>query len=532
MKKISLILSVLVLSFTFTSCSKDFLSTYPTNQEPMAVMLGSTAGQLQALNGIHKMMYSQTNFWSTGNTAVSGARQSAGGLSQMYLTFDHMGEDMVVLAASANWFGTSYDWREHRTVNFADLQYQFTFLYQIINNANMLLENVDDVEDRTANEVINRNIRAQALFYRAFAHFYLVQMYGPRFVAGAANDGLAAPLMLQTTIEPQPQATVAAMYASIIADLEEAIQLFGDFPVTRSGLTAKSHISLPVAYGLRARVALTQQDWNTAITFAQATLDNLPTGVRLANANELREGFSSVNNPDWIWASYHDASQTTFFIGWGAYASMNFSSGQIRNHPRGINAVLYNSMDSADIRRDWWEGRDLDAATRQAEFPTLVAAGFNLPQFGVRKFRIGGETSIALNSAMDLAHMRVSEMYLIIAEANARAGNTGPAQSALTTLMEIRVPGFTTANTGDDLIEEIMTNRRIELWGEGFRFLDLKRTATPLVRTTAQGHRPAVAGPLTMGGITHDDPEQALLWLWVFPQRETDANPLVNNEGR
>ncbi|MCK7529965.1 MAG: RagB/SusD family nutrient uptake outer membrane protein [Marinilabiliales bacterium] len=43
------------------------------------------------------------------------------------------------------------------------------------------------------------------------------------------------------------------------------------------------------------------------------------------------------------------------------------------------------------------------------------------------------------------------------------------------------------ANTGQALIDEIMLNRRLELWGEGFRFTDLKRLNLPLSRPTGTG---------------------------------------------
>ncbi|MGY0039691.1 RagB/SusD family nutrient uptake outer membrane protein [Pedobacter sp. NJ-S-72] len=43
-----------------------------------------------------------------------------------------------------------------------------------------------------------------------------------------------------------------------------------------------------------------------------------------------------------------------------------------------------------------------------------------------RKFLVAGKTSVG-----DVVHMRTAEMYLIEAEALARAGQTGPAQAAL-----------------------------------------------------------------------------------------------------
>jgi hypothetical protein len=92
--------------------------------------------------------------------------------------------------------------------------------------------------------------------------------------------------------------------------------------------------------------------------------------------------------------------------------------------------------------------------------------------------------------------------------------------------MQIRVPGYTTSNSGQDLLDEILINRRIELWGEGFRWFDLKRMNLPLVRSTEQGHLSSVCnGPLTInkGPIEPTDN----LWVYQFPRRELTANPLL-----
>src|SRR5690625_6936794 len=72
-------------------------------------------------------------------------------------------------------------------------------------------------------------------------------------------------------------------------------------------------------------------------------------------------------------------------------------------------------------------------------------------------------------------------------------GDDGRAAQVLYELVSARDDQYTlSSNTGDDLLEEIYLNRRLELWGEGFRFFDLKRLNLPLDRTGAN-HNPTAA---------------------------------------
>jgi hypothetical protein len=111
-------------------------------------------------------------------------------------------------------------------------------------------------------------------------------------------------------------------------------------------------------------------------------------------------------------------------------------------------------------------------------------------------------------------------MFLIEAEALARDGKDDQAATVFTTFQVTRVPGFTKpAVTGAALLELIMNSRRVELWGEGFRFLDLKRLNLALDRTGAN-HNQALAVQMTMAAGTNE-------WQYVIPQAEINANPLV-----
>ncbi|MCU0405158.1 MAG: RagB/SusD family nutrient uptake outer membrane protein [Chitinophagaceae bacterium] len=115
--------------------------------------------------------------------------------------------------------------------------------------------------------------------------------------------------------------------------------------------------------------------------------------------------------------------------------------------------------------------------------------------------------------------MRAAEMLLIEAEAHAMAGRSTQAQDALFTLMSNRDPNYVkSTSTGAALLSEIDFHRRAELWGEGFRFTDIKRKNEPLDRTKAPNTNLAIS---LVSKVEASDK----LWQWLFPQDELNTNP-------
>jgi hypothetical protein len=103
--------------------------------------------------------------------------------------------------------------------------------------------------------------------------------------------------------------------------------------------------------------------------------------------------------------------------------------------------------------------------------------------------------------------MRAAEMYLIEAEAKARLNDAAGASQVLFDLVKTRDASYVkSTSTGVALINEILLQRRIELWGEGHRFLDLKRTNAALNRNVAPGD---------------------VRWEFLIPRREINANPAI-----
>jgi hypothetical protein len=228
----------------------------------------------------------------------------------------------------------------------------------------------------------------------------------------------------------------------------------------------------------------------------------------MSNA-QYQEGFNDVANPEWMWGSDQADDQQTFFHSFFAFMSANFNSTNIRSAPKVINSTLYNQIPATDVRSKMWDptGTTIPAPP----------GGLKLP-YGTKKFLAKGASS----SVGDVVYMRVAEMYLIEAEANARLGQTASALTALSTLLTNRNPAYTTTTlTGDALLNEILIQRRIELWGEGFRFLDLKRTNSDLNRR-GLNHNEAFATPDAMFIPANDN-----RWQFLIPQDEMNANKAI-----
>ena len=84
--------------------------------------------------------------------------------------------------------------------------------------------------------------------------------------------------------------------------------------------------------------------------------------------------------------------------------------------------------------------------------------------------------------------------------------------------------GALTSDETGSLLEEIITQRRIELWGEFGRIYDIRRLKQGFRRTTAMGW-PTDA---LLANRPTNDPE-CYMWVLTIPQSEFDGN--INMDG-
>ena len=473
----------------FSSCKKSFLDTFPTNAVANTEATATTTNGYAALNGIHRIMYVQYD------------QQGEAGEGSNNIFRDLLGEDIVYpLANGSTGLIGFLQWTTHRNVNAVDLRYVYRYYYRIISNANVLINGIDGAVGPDSDKKI---IKGQALAYRAWAHFQLVQLWGKRYVGGTTNSQLGVPLLLTNSLVGQPRATVEEIYTQVNKDLDDAIVLLAGY--VRGGTAAKSNFNVNVVRGIKARVALTQQNWDLAATNAIAAR----TGATLMTNAEYLSGFNNTTNQEWIWGSTQISDHNTFFFSYFAYISCNFNSTVIRTQPRAINATLWTAIPATDIRKQCW---DLTGAT-----VPVPPGGARVPYQNKKYLAASATLSIG-----DVPYMRTAEMFLIEAEARARqGGQDAAARTALFNLLINRNPSYVlSVNSGAALINEIMFHRRVEFWGEGFRFTDLKRLNLPLDRTGIPNHLIAL---ISLTSVPAGDSK----WEWLFPQDEINANPAI-----
>ncbi|MFH6935857.1 RagB/SusD family nutrient uptake outer membrane protein [Flavobacterium sp. FlaQc-30] len=480
-KQIFFAISLLVLS----SCSDDFLDKKPTEYVTYEDITKTTDDLMTLLNGIHRSLYIRYE-----------SNQNENGLGGMMQQVDIAGDD-VVFPATNGWFLQVYNWNGVANENAQDVRFPYRTYYRIIRNANTILGAVDKTIGPDADKKV---LKGQALLYRAFCHYQLVQLFGKRYVNGVDNSQLGVPLVLVVGNEGFARSTVEQVYTQINKDLDEANTLLVGYTKPNN-----SHLGLSVAQGLKARVALTQGNWAIAADYAAKA----KTGIALMNAEEYVKGFNDYAGKEWMWGSHINEVQTDYFGNFGAYMSRNYNSTVIRTCPKAINSKLYNLIPTTDVRSKLFD-------------KTGVHASLNLPS-SFTKYPYTSQKFLSVStgdSRCDVPYMRVAEMYLIEAEAKARLGQADAA-AVLFALVKTRDTGYTlSTKTGQALVDEIWFQRRIELWGEGFRFYDLKRTNSPLDRSGANHNS-------TITNNVINVPATDKRWQWLIPRAEINANPLV-----
>ena len=502
MKKILLIFSLIGALF-MQSCSDTILDTDPTDKVSGTAIFMDAENSLTALNGIYRLMY--TGGWG------SAWEPENGGLPAYILAFDLMAEDHLMDASGSGWFWFEYvydNWGDY--AGNAGRQYQsWNFFYTLIANANYILANEETIE---GDESIANYVMGQAYAIRSYAYMWLIQMYQQN---DPSKPGV--PLYNEPTVAGSignPRGKVQDVYDQANSDINKAIVLLEDTDVSQKH---KSHIDKYVAYGFKARYALIQQDFPAALAAAKKAIDSPAKIVFSKNVND-----NAATNVMWGLGIQTDQAMGS----WDIFSHTDADSKGTYSKARHlISSWLYDQIPTTDERRKWWT-----APLPDDEWGVAGTGNGSKRSWTQKKLVYIDATA----STGDHILMRKEEIALMAAEAACHLENWIEARNYVKMVGEMRdskyedrLSKFTNSKEYNDdtnaklitLMDEILFQRRVELWSEIPRLHDLQRLGLGFDRTFDNtNHTPGA-----QLSSVNTSPGSPAFILWI-PQAEFDGN--------
>ena len=447
----------------------------------------------QALDDIYYSMHAYG--WT-----VTGNTHQCFGITSYNLMAELMGDDMILSKKGYGWFwdDASYAVKPYYTTTSSRSYDLWTAYYTWIADANYILAASSTLTGTTAEK---NYVKGQAYAIRAYSYFMLAQSFARTYKGHESDPGV--PLFGGTYFTGstgQPRSTVAQVYAQIDSDINQAITLL-------NGTTQQSpsHIGYAVAQGLKSRIALVEENWNAAYDAAMEAIT--ASGKSVQNVSDFM-GINDVSAGNVIWGADIPDEEPLGYASLFGHLSTTVQ-GYGTSGPKQITQWLYNKMSATDTRHAWWD----------------PSSQYSSGGYAQMKFDFADPSA----KTGDYIYMRIEEMYLTAAEAACRRGLNSTAQMRLMSVMSKRDPNYTCTKTGTELgalttdetgslLEEILIQRRLELWGEDGRIYTIRRLRQGFERKTDYGWPSQLST-----GHTWNDPE-CYAWVLTIPQSEFDGN--------
>jgi len=395
-------------------------------------------------------------------------------------------------------------------------------LYMFVKSANDVIGAVD-VE--SANDA-QKFYLGQAYAYRAFDYYLLASMYEPvenKYTDISKVKGLTVPIVTESTTEEEgknnPRAPHDEMVEFILSDLDKAEEYIGDYAVT-STLTP----SIAVVHGLRAKVYMFDGQYDKAAEEARKAIElSGATPLTQAEWEDASTGFNTANHA-WMWHSSYSAENMgnlCNFTGWmAAESNWGYASLTIP----GIDAGLYDRIPDSDFRKHSW----IDpSGTEYYNYQTVrdeewMAA---VPAYTSLKFRCksGEYDDYTVGGAVDVPLMRVEEMYYIEAAAKAQTDLSAGVAALNSFVAEYRDPDYNfNASSLEEFNDEYVFQKKIEFWGEGISFHDIKMFKTGVYQDYEGTNAPGTSFQHNWYGIKPN-------MNFCIPVNETQNNPVLES---
>ena len=418
--------------------------------------------------------------------------------------------------ASAD-YGNNYGAVHRMDVDFTDGEYNtrdhWSGHFGAIKNYNIFIENADNVADDLKEYA--QFVKGEALFCRAFSYLHLARHFGKPYGSSSSTD-LAVPLVtVYDQLDKPARATVAEVYAQVKADLDAAAAILAG----ETGEARADYPTIDAVNALYARYYLDIKDYSNAASYAEKVIN---TGhYKLASTEEeMKAEYTNDEGEEPIIQMFASKSE-----GYGTndiYTLTNNAS------DKGLNLRAYyfptkklvEAYDKDDLRFKQWFTNEIpnfvQGTYHEGEFYSFVKY-YNNPALN------SGNVPQARHARKPI---KISEMYLIAAEAYAQAGNSAKAKEVLNALQTARHATLT-----EGTMDAVKNEWFKETVGEGLRLNCLKRWGDGMAARTPQDG----AALLIMTGAGYEQrtiPAGFAKLTWPVPTYELQVNPnLVQNEG-
>lgn len=480
MKTKKLIYILIVGAVITASCKKSFLNEIPSTSIDAASSIKTANDMTDAVNGMYTAAKSSSLFGQyvpllgdllADNTFISSSNYGRFLTENAYTFISSSGE------ASGIW----------------------TQSYYTILQANRII-NAGLASSSTVNQ-----LRGEAYTIRALTYLTLVNYFATPYALDSGAPGV--PIVTIPTYATGPylkpaRNTVAQVYARIFTDLDSAYLLMPTASIASNyHATSSNYIAKYAAKAIEARAYLYKGDYANA---RDAALDVVQNGGYTLAAS------SSAFTAYWSSFTANTSKLETILELNMSTTSNNGSSGLDYEYSQSgygdllSNAEVYQLYTPTDFRRSL--------------ILNGIRKGNSQPAFVVNKY-----SNVSNTDKDEVKIIRYAEVILTLAEGYAKTNQEGQALIYLNQLAKLRDPSFAGySSTGQQLLDDILNERRKELAFEGLRFFDLKRLNLVINRP------PQLFSYTSYPTVSLTDFRRLL----PIPQGETDANPnIVQNPG-
>lgn len=480
MKKITIIITVLGLML-ITSC-EEFLDVKPSNYAASETSITNAADAKVAINGIMRKMtsslYYGRNFVIYGDAKGGDfAIRSQGRGLDYYYSFNH--------SASSN-SGSGF-WEQ---------------IYNCILQANNLIMNIESLESEDKGTPALSDYKAQAMTARALMYFDLVRIYGKPYNMDKSSFGV--PLVLEPLdAAAQPtRASVEAVYTQILKDLADAAPMLSKNKVN-------GYINYYANKAIEARVYLFMDNFTASLAAAEEVINS--------------GKYSPYSNTAWVgsWATPY-GSESVFEL------AIFPAEGDLTTGSLGYYLLRLGKVTGASgwfMASDYW-------IDRMGEDPTDIRWGImdfdesSDTRLGSSLKYVGGTAMAgdkASRSAVNVKVVRLSEMYLLAAEAALRLPTPDRVKAAnYLNQIRKRSPALIPADETTVTLDMIIDEKSKEFFAEGLRYFDMLR-----LNRTIEFNDEFISPAVVITHRTKTIDRTFFKTILPISQEEMDANPAI-----